>query len=47
MEATMSKERLDKANTQLGSELLSIQSSLAIYTVIGLNARASRPARPS
>jgi hypothetical protein len=37
--AKTSKARLDKANIQLGKELLSIKSSLAIYTVIGLNAK--------
>jgi hypothetical protein len=41
----MAKKRLDKANTQLGRELLGIQSSLTIYTVIGLNAQAIKTGR--
>ena len=35
-----SKHRLDEANVQLGKELWMLQSSLAIYKVIGLNAKA-------
>lgn len=35
-----SKRRLDDANIQLGKELWVIQSSLAIYRVIGLNAKS-------
>jgi hypothetical protein len=45
MEATMYKKDLDEANTQLGRELLTIQSSLSLYTIIGLNARAIKVGR--
>jgi hypothetical protein len=45
METTMSKERLDQANTQLGHELRGIKSSLDIYTIIGLNARTIKTSR--
>jgi hypothetical protein len=37
---TEAKQRLDATNVQLGKELWLIHSSLAIYRVIGLNARA-------
>ncbi|MGH8646545.1 MAG: hypothetical protein ACREX4_19625 [Gammaproteobacteria bacterium] len=40
MKAPDSKRRLDEANIQLGKELWAIQSSLAIYRVIGLNAES-------
>ena len=41
----MSKERLDQANTRLGTELSAIESGLTIYTVIGLNARTINASR--
>jgi hypothetical protein len=37
---TEAKQRLDATNVQLGKELWLIHSSLAVYRVIGLNARA-------
>lgn len=37
---TEAKQRLDATNVQLGKELWLIHSSLAIYRVIGLNAKA-------
>lgn len=40
MKAPDSKRRLDEANIQLGKELWAIQSSLAIYRIIGLNAES-------
>jgi hypothetical protein len=40
MQAPTSKEHLYQANNQFGTELLGIQSSLGIYTVIGLNTKA-------
>ena len=40
-----SKGRLDEANIQLGKELWTIQSSLAIYRIIGLNAKAIQRAK--
>jgi hypothetical protein len=40
---TEAKRRLDATNIQLGKELWLIHSSLAIYRVIGLNAKAIPP----
>src|SRR5262245_9934833 len=37
------KQRLDATNIQLGKELWLIHSSLAIYRVVGLNAKAMPP----
>jgi hypothetical protein len=42
----MGKERLDKANIQLGKELWAIKSSLDIYTLIGLNAQTINSGGP-
>src|SRR6266849_2141585 len=45
MEAIMRRDRLDEANIQLGKELWAIKSSLAIYSLIGLNAKAINSGR--
>lgn len=42
MTTTDSKNRLDEVNIELSKELWGIHSSLAIYRVIGLNAKAIR-----
>lgn len=43
MSMSESKHRLDETNVQLGTELWLIHSSLAVYRVIGLNARVIPP----
>jgi len=45
MTVTDNKGRLDEANIQLGKELWTIHSSLAVYRVIGLNAKAIHSAK--
>ena len=37
-----SNRRLDEANVQLGKELWMIHSALAVYRIIGLNAKVIR-----